>query len=106
MSRGRSLQIGDEALTDYNGPGRLEKVRIIDRDDKRQHGHCQSGIMFRVAPNLRNGSNESWYDADWFEPAPRRKFRQTAAARHGYVMCAVTTALARKWSVRLVTGCS
>ena len=70
MSRGRELQIGDEALTDYNGPGPLVKVRIIDRDCLRTYGHSQSGILFRVAPPLRNGTSASWYDADWFEPMP------------------------------------
>ncbi len=67
--RGRDLQTGDFALTDYNGPGPLAKVEILERDDKRLHGHSQSGVMFRVRPNLRNGTNASWYDADWFEPA-------------------------------------
>lgn len=57
-------------MTDYNGPGPLTKVRIIARDDKRQNGHSQSGIMFRVVPSLRNGNGASWYDADWFEPVP------------------------------------
>lgn len=66
---GRTLQVGDEALTDYNGPGPKVKVRIVERDDRRVHGHSQSGIMFRVTPNLNNGSVNSWYDADWFEPA-------------------------------------
>jgi len=70
MSRGRGLQIGDCALTDYNGPGPLTKVMIIDRDDSRRHGHSQSGIMFRVSPVLRNGDGMTWYDADWFEPVP------------------------------------
>jgi len=71
MSRGRNLQAGDEALTDFNGPGPLVRVRIVERDDKRLHGHSQSGIMFRVTPPiLRNGNGASWYDADWFEPVP------------------------------------
>lgn len=62
------MQVGDCALTDFNGPSSLEKVRIVERDDKRQHWHSQSGIMFLVTPALRNGTNDSWYDADWFEP--------------------------------------
>ena len=69
MVRGRMLQPGDFALTDYNGPGPMTRVEILERDDKRLHGHSQSGVMFRVRPNLRNGTNASWYDADWFEPA-------------------------------------
>lgn len=69
MSRkGRDLQPGDFAITDYNGPGTTTKVQVVERDDKRLHGHSQSGVMFRVRPNLRNGTNASWYDADWFEP--------------------------------------
>ena len=64
------LQPGDMALTDYNGPGPMTKVEILERDDKRLHGHSQSGVMFRVRPILRNGTNASWYDADWFEPVP------------------------------------
>ena len=68
MSRGRLLNVGDYALTDYNGPGPLFKVQIIERDDKRKNGNSQSGIMFRVYPLLRNGTGASWYDADWFEP--------------------------------------
>lgn len=83
MSRGRNLQVGDEALTDYNGPGPLARVRIIERDDKRRHGHSQSGIMFRVTPSLRNGNGASWYDADWFEPAPNLNSTTPNAALPG-----------------------
>ena len=63
---GRLLQIGDSAKTDYNGS--WSAVSIIDRDDTRKRGHSQSGILFRVNPPLRNGTAQSWYDADWFEP--------------------------------------
>lgn len=69
MSRGRQLQPGDDALTDFNGRGTLVRVRIVERDDQRRHGHSQSGIMFRVHPPLKYGTAASWYDADWFEPA-------------------------------------
>lgn len=48
----------------YRGRG------LGERDDRRLNGHSQSGIMFRVTPLLRNGNGASWYDADWFEPAP------------------------------------
>lgn len=75
MSRGRYLQVGDEALTDYNGPGPLTRVTIVDRDDTRKRGHSKSGILFRVAPNLRNGGASTWYDADWFEPVPNVELR-------------------------------
>jgi hypothetical protein len=54
------------ALTDYNGHGVWSKVRIVERDDQRLHGHSQSGVMLRVDPPLKNGTIASWYDADWF----------------------------------------
>jgi len=65
--RGRSLQPGDMALTDFNGPGPLTRVKILDR---RQFRGSQSGISFRIYPFLKGGSADTWYDADWFEPAP------------------------------------
>jgi hypothetical protein len=65
--RGRSLQVGDSATTDYDDRGPAH-VRIVERSDDRRHGHSQSGIMFRVHPTLRLGNAGSWYDADWFEP--------------------------------------
>ena len=78
--RGRMLQPGDMALTDYNGPGPITKVEILERDDNRLHGHSQSGVMFRVRPILRNGTNASWYDADWFEPVPANATSHRSAA--------------------------
>lgn len=66
MRRGRDLKVGDFALTDFNGPGRLTRVKIVERS----LGQCQSGIMFRVEPFLKHGTSDSWYCADWFEPAP------------------------------------
>lgn len=68
--RGRELKVGDEAVTDYNGPGPMARVRIVEADYTRRHGHSQSGVLFRVAPPLKNGTAQCWYDADWFEPAP------------------------------------
>ena len=68
-ARGRKLQVGDKALTDYNGDG-LTIVTIVEREDTRKHGHSQSGILFRVYPFLKHGTLKSWYDADWFEPVP------------------------------------
>lgn len=59
----KELQPGDRATTRYNGP--MATVEITDR---RECGGCQSGVMYRVAPNLRNGTAESWYDAAWFTP--------------------------------------
>jgi hypothetical protein len=65
MKPGRNLQIGDEALTDYNHIGTPTRVTIIDRSDRQR---SQSGILFRVRPTLRNGRETTWYDADWFWP--------------------------------------
>jgi hypothetical protein len=65
---GRSLQPGDEALTDYSGRGSADRVRIIEREDRGRRGPSQSGILFRVEPLLKNGISYGWYDADWFEP--------------------------------------
>lgn len=68
MSRaGRKLQVGDEALTDFNGKG-LTLVQIVERITD---AASQSRIMFRVSPPLNGGNKFSWYDADWFEPAPK-----------------------------------
>lgn len=66
MGRGRKLQKGDEAVTDFNGKG-VVRVAITDR---RENAQSQSRVMYRVWPPLKGGNNETWYDADWFEPAP------------------------------------
>ena len=68
---GRSLHTGDWALTDYNGPGPMERVQIVDEDRTRAHGHSQSGVLFKVQPLLKHGTADSWYCADWFEPVPQ-----------------------------------
>jgi len=60
------LQKGDEAVTDFNGKG-VVRVAITDR---RENAQSQSRVMYRVWPPLKGGNNETWYDADWFEPAP------------------------------------
>lgn len=68
MSRaGRELQVGDYGLTDFNGKGRIVRVRILERIEGQQ---CQSGILFKVKPILANGDEDSRYDADWFWPEP------------------------------------
>ena len=72
MSRGRKLQKGDEAVTDFNGKG-VVRVAITDR---REHAQSQSRVMYRVWPPLKGGNNETWYDADWFEPAPPNAIAQ------------------------------
>lgn len=67
MSGGRLLQVGDKAVTDFNGHGTITHVEIINRADGTT---SQSGITFQVSPKLKNSSEYSWIDADWFEPAP------------------------------------
>ena len=59
------MKVGDEALTDFNGNG-MVRVTISGRRDNAQ---SQSRVMYRVWPPLKGGNNETWYDADWFEPA-------------------------------------
>ena len=63
---GRYLQVGDEALTDYNGNG-LTLVRITERLEGQQ---CQGGILFRVTGLLKGGASDSLYSCDWFRAAP------------------------------------
>jgi hypothetical protein len=63
---GRSLQPGDEALTDFNGHGLTLVIIAARRDGTR----TQSGICYRVRPPLKGGDSSTWYDADWFDPAP------------------------------------
>ena len=64
---GRTLEVGDYALTDFNGGGVMTKVEIVER--KEVNSGSQSGVLFKVKPILRNGSEDSWYDADWFSPS-------------------------------------
>ncbi len=64
---GRNLQVGDYALTDFNGVG-MKMVLIIQRRDARWHS--QSGVQFCVSPPLKGGVEGTFYDADWFEPCP------------------------------------
>lgn len=64
----RNLKVGDFALTDFNGDGKLTRVQIIARDDKREHGNSGSGVMYRVEPPLKHGSGLTWYDSAWFVP--------------------------------------
>lgn len=70
----RRMDVGDLAVTDFNSrtdrPGHLVRVQITAVDRGRAHGHSQSGVMFQVAPLLKGGTADSWYCADWFEPAP------------------------------------
>lgn len=69
--RGRELQAGEMATTDFNAPMRPTKIGLatVEIVERREQCGSQSGIQFRVKPNLRGGHAWSWYDADWFEPA-------------------------------------
>jgi hypothetical protein len=64
----RDLQPEDQATTLYNGGGTKATVTITERDDSGAQGRCQSGILVRVRPPLRNGSLMTWYDIEWFQP--------------------------------------
>ena len=70
------MQKGDEAVTDFNGKG-VVRVAITDR---RENAQSQSRVMYRVWPPLKGGNNETWYDADWFEPAPPNALGQEPCA--------------------------
>lgn len=53
------LQAGDHVSTTFNR-GRQSIHSIVAR---KLDAHCQSGVMYRVLPDLGG-----WIDADWFEP--------------------------------------
>lgn len=62
------MQVGEKAVTDFNGAGTMTHVEILRRADGYQ---SQSGIAFQVSPPLKNClSSDVWIDADWFEPSP------------------------------------
>jgi len=61
----KELNVGDDALTDYNGNG-ITRVTIVESKHRCSHGK----LLFRVSPPLKGGTSWSWYDADWFRPAP------------------------------------
>jgi len=64
---GRTLQPGDQALSDFNRLGHLELFKILDR----KTGTSQSGILFKAHPPMRNHADEyHWIDADWFHAIP------------------------------------
>lgn len=65
--RGRGLQSGDTATTDWNGTGTVTHVTIVRRVDNFASG---SGIAFQVTPRLKNCQGHDLLDADWFEPSP------------------------------------
>lgn len=62
--RGRDLQAGDYATTDFNDR-RITKVQITAR--REFHGPRQ-GVQFKVFPLLDGGTEDAWYDSDWFAP--------------------------------------
>ena len=66
---GRKLQVGDEALTDFNGHGGMTLVKIVERFEE---ANSQSRICFRVWPLLKNCDATAKLDADWFEPVPAK----------------------------------
>jgi len=67
-AEGRTLQVGDYAFIDYEGP--MKMVLITARVEGKHR--TQSGIQFRVSPPMRNGAEGTLYDADWFEPVPNK----------------------------------
>lgn len=79
---GRTLQPGDEALTDFDAPSvRFSRVRILDRSERQS----QSGICFQVDGLRKSSGPDAWIDADWFEPMPDapRMSPELAAALKG-----------------------
>ena len=67
---GVHLQPGDKAFTDFNGAEPI-LVTIVERSTNGPH-RSGTGVLFRVSPSLKHGSPDTWYDAGWFTPAPRR----------------------------------
>ena len=66
MKEGRLLKVGDKALTDFNGKG----MTVVTITSRHEGTRSQSGICYKVDPPLKGGSEESLYDADWFQPLP------------------------------------
>ena len=77
MSTGRALQVGDYALTDFNGRG-MTRVMITARDI---HSQSQSGTRYRVTPPLRGCEPDAWFDADWFEQEPQPAAKEGTCQR-------------------------
>lgn len=67
---GVHLQPGDKAFTDFNGAEPV-LVTIVERTTNGPR-HSGTGVQFRVSPTLKHGAPDTWYDAGWFTPAPRR----------------------------------
>lgn len=71
MSIGRNLQVGDKAITDFNHSWHSDskKFTVVTITDRKEVDRgCKSGVLYRVAPTLRNCEAAAWIDADWFEP--------------------------------------
>jgi hypothetical protein len=65
----RDLTPGDAATTDYEcgyGVGDILTTVIITA--RSEGGTSQSGVMFQVAPALKNNPPSAWFDAEWFAP--------------------------------------
>lgn len=63
---GETLQVGDEAWTDYSGQG-LTLVRITGR---REGQTSQSRVTLTCEPRPRGMRSGDWIDSHWFDPAP------------------------------------
>lgn len=55
-----------KAVTEYNGAGEMTLVTIVEKANA-SRSQSQSGVIFRVVPALRNGTDQTWYDASWFK---------------------------------------
>lgn len=62
------LQVGDEALTDFNGEG----WTLVTITARKENTTSQSGVCYQVSPMLKGSDDRSWYDAAWFTPCPAR----------------------------------
>ena len=60
---GRKLQVGNAALTDYEG--KLKPVIVTGREN---YASCESGVLLQVQPVLRGNHDDEWFDSGWFAP--------------------------------------
>ena len=74
-----TLNIGDKVTTNFSG--RITHHTIIDS----MPDVCQSGIMFKVHPNIPKSSG-TWFDAAWFEPDTTRPACMIRPADDGIVI--------------------
>jgi hypothetical protein len=65
----RDLKIGDSVMTDYEcGYGVGGNLKTVTVTGRIEDSASQSGVMFQVAPALKNNPPDAWFDADWFAP--------------------------------------